>query len=236
MKLTIKYYAQKTIFSAAIASVLLSLSGLPSYAASIIVNGTFDDQSGWTGSFINQPGGSGGFPLINTGPYYYGGNNAFNEITQVHVLDTSELTSLGTTGLGFLMSADLFGFSSQSDFSTFSADFRDAGNASLGSVSLTSTTNDPGTWANVNVAGAAPNFQQLIGSLNVLTRSILFTVSSTRNAGSANDGYLDNAFFELSPSNVSAVPVPAALPLFASGLGFFGFLGWRKKRLAATAA
>ena len=34
---------------------------------------------------------------------------------------------------------------------------------------------------------------------------------------------------------VSAVPLPAALPLFASGLGVLGLLGWRRKRKALAA-
>jgi len=33
---------------------------------------------------------------------------------------------------------------------------------------------------------------------------------------------------------VSAVPVPAALPLFASGLGLFGLLGWMRRRKIAV--
>ena len=36
-------------------------------------------------------------------------------------------------------------------------------------------------------------------------------------------------------STPSAVPLPAALPLFASGLGALGLLGWRRKRKNAAA-
>lgn len=40
----------------------------------------------------------------------------------------------------------------------------------------------------------------------------------------------------LDSSSSGAVPVPAALPLFASGLGVIGFLGWRRKRKHASTA
>ncbi len=36
------------------------------------------------------------------------------------------------------------------------------------------------------------------------------------------------------PTFVAATPIPAALPLFASGLGAMGLFGWRKKRKAAA--
>ncbi len=35
--------------------------------------------------------------------------------------------------------------------------------------------------------------------------------------------------------NVPIVPLPAALPLMAGGLGLLGLMGWRRKRKAATA-
>ena len=43
--------------------------------------------------------------------------------------------------------------------------------------------------------------------------------------------------FQFSPGLVSTseTPLPAALPLFASGLGALGLLGWRKKRKASAA-
>jgi hypothetical protein len=36
--------------------------------------------------------------------------------------------------------------------------------------------------------------------------------------------------------NVAQAPLPGALPLFAAGLGFIGFAGWRKKRKTARLA
>lgn len=36
--------------------------------------------------------------------------------------------------------------------------------------------------------------------------------------------------------SVNPVPVPAALPLFGTGLALMGFIGWRRKRKMATAA
>jgi hypothetical protein len=35
---------------------------------------------------------------------------------------------------------------------------------------------------------------------------------------------------------IATTPIPAALPLFASALGFFGFVGWRRKSAATAAA
>lgn len=43
-----------------------------------------------------------------------------------------------------------------------------------------------------------------------------------------------NTVFEVH-GDYNAVPIPAALPLFATGLGMMGLLGWRRKRKATTA-
>ena len=45
----------------------------------------------------------------------------------------------------------------------------------------------------------------------------------------------DPAFTYLDDVSLTATPLPAALPLFASGLGAFGLLGWRRKRKALAA-
>jgi hypothetical protein len=40
----------------------------------------------------------------------------------------------------------------------------------------------------------------------------------------------------LQASSIAEVPLPAAFPLFATGLGAFGLLGWRRKKKAAAIA
>lgn len=45
---------------------------------------------------------------------------------------------------------------------------------------------------------------------------------------------LDLAGRGISPTSPSGVPLPAALPLFASGLGAMGLLAWRRKRKQAV--
>jgi len=45
------------------------------------------------------------------------------------------------------------------------------------------------------------------------------------------DGFFrGNDSFTVAKLHVSSVPVPAALPLLAGGLGILGFAGWRRKR------
>ena len=58
--------------------------------------------------------------------------------------------------------------------------------------------------------------------------------------GSSNSQYIwatSNAFTLFTQATpTSTTPLPAALPLFATGLGALGLLGWRRKRKAALAA
>ena len=44
------------------------------------------------------------------------------------------------------------------------------------------------------------------------------------------DGGADNFTLQIGPVLVPGVPLPSALPLFATGLGALGLLGWRRKR------
>jgi hypothetical protein len=69
------------------------------------------------------------------------------------------------------------------------------------------------------------------------------TVDATTNAFtnvSTSGGLLSfNSFSDINLQGVSTgseTPLPAAWPMFASGLGALGLLGWRRKKKAATAA
>jgi hypothetical protein len=61
----------------------------------------------------------------------------------------------------------------------------------------------------------------------------LFQVSQPGlESGRSYDGY--QGTFTTFVGTVSQVPLPGALPLFATGLGVLGLLGWRRKRKIAT--
>ena len=65
------------------------------------------------------------------------------------------------------------------------------------------------------------------------TDTVAFTSVTISRPADANGGYdywgIDNVSF-----NVGATPLPATLPLFASGLGALGLFGWRRKKKAAV--
>jgi hypothetical protein len=70
-------------------------------------------------------------------------------------------------------------------------------------------------------------------------RNVL-TTPELRVLGYSQSAIEDQNFFRTDlvsgAMELSGVPLPTALPLFASGLGVIGLLGWRRKRKAQTAA
>ena len=71
--------------------------------------------------------------------------------------------------------------------------------------------------------------------------SLIISTYFAGTSGGAYDpvyGFLQDqsAGFILSGSELPPVPLPAALPLFATGLSMMGLLGWRSKRKAKALA
>jgi len=73
------------------------------------------------------------------------------------------------------------------------------------------------------IHGANPNLDRFVGYRATGTDLIGSIVYSN----GLSDLELDELIFE-----VSAVPIPAALPLFGTGLALLGFMGWRRRRAA----
>jgi len=68
-------------------------------------------------------------------------------------------------------------------------------------------------------------------SANVLTSAATLGVTPGTYEWTWGTGADQNFTFE-----IGTTPIPAALPLFATGLGALGLFGWRRKRKAALAA
>lgn len=65
-------------------------------------------------------------------------------------------------------------------------------------------------------------------------KDFLFQMRSENGSIFNNFKGIANYELELVVGQVSAVPLPAALPLYGAGLAVLGFVGWRKKRKAAA--
>jgi hypothetical protein len=134
-----------------------------------------------------------------------------------------------------------------------------AGTSLVGSFTTDATTQNLIAW-NIHIAGGPENgylFSNLItntvtdsgpqsyGVRNDITNHIQwsFVTSLTANllavninSASFTCGACGNYFVQgTSGEAVAETPLPAALPLFASGLGALGLLGWRRKRKASAA-
>ena len=64
-----------------------------------------------------------------------------------------------------------------------------------------------------------------------------WSTSGINNPGNGNQQGISHLsiYNSLIPNNSTPeIPLPAALPLFLSAMGWFGFLGWRRRRAASA--
>ena len=67
------------------------------------------------------------------------------------------------------------------------------------------------------------------GALSAPTAALIASLTGTMHTFT----FTEDQFY-LTSATVSAVPLPAALPLFGGALGLMGLLGWRRKRMATA--
>ena len=60
-----------------------------------------------------------------------------------------------------------------------------------------------------------------------------FVIFNSLYFGEFGSNNLRTFSFEVDHDPLTIVPLPAALPLFGTGLAMLGFMGWRRKRKAA---
>jgi hypothetical protein len=96
----------------------------------------------------------------------------------------------------------------------------------------TSIESDPGVFILYDTTGKPTIGGQPTFSFNILAGSEDVRWLSTEICALFCAGAISpQVSFTSSPI---ATPLPAALPLFAAGLGIFGLLGWHRKRKAIT--
>jgi hypothetical protein len=100
-----------------------------------------------------------------------------------------------------------------------------SGMACVGSCTFAIEAFAPGGASLGTVANSGDLVSALFG--NVPIASFLISLPTNFRGVGINAIVFDSA-------DVSEVPLPAALPLFASGLGLLGLLGWRRRRNAAA--
>ena len=223
------------------------------YGSNVIINGDAEANSGnysapsdWTNSGdlvaikYGTVDATGAFPTSsegapNGGNYFFGGAVATSPVWITQSLDVSyNHSAIDAHLVNFSLTGYLGGYSVQDDNAVFSVSFFDASNTLISSATIGPVT-----------AGDRNNVTEFLlrgtgGLIPEGTRILLFTLTSTRSQGTYNDGYADNLSFVATCSNndcaVTATPLPAALPLFATGVGVLGLFGWRRKRKAQATA
>ena len=135
-----------------------------------------------------------------------------------------QLTYPGLTFDSAVASSIGFDFSASVDPTTGAFIFHDVGQG-LAVIAFAGTDiNSAITFLSITVDNPNQNLTGVTDQFNAL------------NNGSAFAGFPTAGFWTAEFPAAVATPLPATLPLFATGLGALGLLGWRRKKKAALAA
>ena len=159
--------------------------------------------SDWTSVDMNVmdyvTAGAGGWPSptdpgpVNRGRTYFGGwTTAVGTATQT--IDVSSGAAGIDTGMvNYDLSAWLGGYASQDDWATLTADFQDGSGSSL----LSDTIGPVTKTMRGNITSLL--LQSNSGTVPVLTRTVVITLTATRFGNNYNDGYADNLSLTMTP-------------------------------------
>jgi hypothetical protein len=186
-----------------------------------VVNYSFEDLS-MLGSYQYDPSGAG---------WTFSGHSAIANYQSAFSFSTPP----DGTQVGVLQSVSGYGSSIDQVLSGLAS-----GDSYTVSFYLAPRSTYPANPVTVSFGGNA------IGTFTPSSASFqLFTATFTAASGSGdlmflaapNGADLDTGLdlVTVSAGTASATPLPGALPLFASGLGALGLLGWRRKRKASAA-
>ncbi len=179
--------------------------------------------TGWspeTGAFTAVKYGSGEFPSIAVANAVGGGKNFFTggaaavSSGQQRIDLQAYAATIATGTAPYTLSAYLGGFADQQDHAQVDAQFLGAGDAVLGTATLTPVT----AAERSNTTNLLP--RSASGTVPVGTLAVRVVLTLTRSTGTSNDGYADNIVFSLNapstgqprvrigPAKVVAKPAP----------------------------
>jgi hypothetical protein len=150
-------------------------------------------------------------------------SDVLNGVIPQFDISNIQLAYPGLTFNSAVTSSVGFDFSAFVDPTTGAFIFHDAGQG-LAVIAFAGTDiNSATTFLSILVGNPNQNFNGVADQFNAL------------NSGNADAGFPTAGFWTASFPTVAATPLPAALPLFASGLGVMGWFGRRRKRKNAAA-
>ena len=222
----------KSLQCAVAAAAILTVAGMTPALASVLYDGGAPDQGGvilgelpnavamnftvtanstltganwWGGCYLASSGTCGGSAFQLS---IYSDNSGPNMVLDF----ITGIGSANETATGQLIGGSS-GWDEYSYSTTFAPFSLTAGTTYWFVIQETDTTDDAG-WGAETTSSAPPGEQLywLNGTWGFFSETLAFELTGT----------------------VAATPLPAALPLFATGVGAMGIFGWRRKRKAAT--
>ena len=237
----------KSLLAKLSAAVLFSAIIVPAHAVEVLTNGNFENGiTGWTSFVTSANGNITDPPSQATGP----------AVPQIATTRSFNVTGGGASNALFLNAGNVTPgggqqgggvsqtFTTVADgIATFSANiaaWTRSNSSSIGllSVLLDGVVLDSHDFGNLNGSPSGATLSSLLGfTTNLLAGTHTLSLQATRPfspASGVTAQYFDNASLDVS---VAATPLPAALPMFISGLGVVGVvLRRRRKAAAATTA